>query len=291
MYNLTKELEMIIDQKRKEELKKEGFTQGAEEIKEKNIEKGNKDGRIEALRDMLVESIENQFGDIEKKVRKKIRYIKNILFLKNMIQLSYETKNIEEINTSIHNYLSDEDMYRREGYEHAINSTGGFYQTGRYKGLIDEKLSMILSIFQKRFGHLELEIKAAIITRDLKERIDELFLMTFKIYDKKELIRYIKKSMTGANVIRADAYIELHKAFMLNDLINALFETQDDSILKKIRKIRDVDEIEALIEQAKHSKCLEEFIEKLDQAFERAVNRKQELSLVIKFSLDHLLQE
>ncbi|EFI32811.1 hypothetical protein Dthio_PD0113 [Desulfonatronospira thiodismutans ASO3-1] len=276
---------MVIDRKRIEELKKEGFAQGAEEIKEKYIESGNRDGRIEALQDMLVESMKYQFNEVDKNINQKIRYIKNKLFLREMIQLSYETKNIEVINSSIHDHLSDEDMYRREGYEYAINHPNGFYQSGRFKGLINEKLSMIFSIFKKRFGHLEIEIEAAIMTMDLDERIEDLFLMTFKLYDKKELVRYLKKTMTGANVIKAGAFLVVYKSVRLNYLIDILFETKDCSIQEKIEKVRDLGEINFLIEKAKYSECLEDFIKELDQAVERAVDHRHE------FSLDHLLQE
>jgi hypothetical protein len=51
------------------------------------------------------------------------------------------------------------------------------------------------------------EIEAAILNRDLEERIDELFSMTFKIYDKQELINYISNTMTAANSLKAEGYI------------------------------------------------------------------------------------
>ena len=276
---------MVIDQKRIEELKKEGFTQGAEEIKEKYIESGNRDGRIEVLQDMLVEAMMYQFDEVDIIVKKKIRYIKNKPFLREMIQLSYETKNIEDINSYIHDHLGDEDMYRREGYEYAINHPNGFYEAGRFEGLIDEKLSMIFSIFQKRFGHLEIEIQAAIRTMDLDERIEDLFSMTFKLYDKKELVRYLKKTMTLANAFKAGGFLLGYKSVRLNYLIDVLFDTKDCSIHENIKKIRDLGEINSLIKKVQQSECLEDFLKELDQAIDRNVSHKYD------FSLDHLLQE
>lgn len=282
---------MVIDRERKDELRKEGFTSGAEEIKGKNIEKGKKDGKIEALQDMLIESIENQFGEIEKKVRKKIKFIDNKAFLQRIILTSYETKDVEDIYNSIHEHLSDEDMYRREGYRYAIDNPRGFYEAGKTEGFTNEKLYMILSIFEKRFGHIENEIEAVIITRnDLEERIDELFSMTFKIYDKQELIRYIKSTMTIANAFKAEGYLVAHKSIMLKDLIYVLFKTSDSSIQDKIKKIKHKKEMDVLIEKAKYSESLEEFINELDQAVERSMNKKNTFKDTPKL-LDHLLQE
>ena len=282
---------MVIDQERKDELRKEGFTSGAEEIKEKHIERGKMDGKIEALQKMLVDSIENQFSDVEKKVREKIRFIDNEAFLRRMILSSYDTKYIEDIYKSIHKHLSDEDMYRREGYRYAIDNHRGFYEAGKEKGHLYEKLFMIILIFENRFGDLEKEIEAAILTRDLEERIDELFSMTFKIYDKQELINYISNTMTAANSLKAEGYILGCRSARLNNLIYNLFITQDRSIQDKIKRIRDIEEVDALIEKVKHAESLEEFISELDQSVKRSVNNKKSFMGITELQFDHLLQE
>ena len=250
---------MVMEKTRKDELRREGFISGAEEVKEKNIEKGKRDGRFKALRNMFCEAIENQFGEVDKSVQKKIKYIYDIDLLKKIIIMIYECENVKDIYKYVHEQLSDEEMYRREGYETAINNAEGFYGKGREEGFIHEKLSMILSIFKNRFGYIEIELEAAIMTKDLEERIDELFFKTFEIYDKKELINYIKSTMTLANSWKGVGYVLGYKSTKLSNMINVFFDVSDIEIDNKIKRIKNIEDWATFMDDTRYINNEKEF--------------------------------
>ena len=109
--------------------------------------------------------------------------------------------------------------------------------------------------------------------------------------NKQELVRYLKKTMTIANAFEGEGFLLGYKAVKLNDLISLLFIPPDESMQNKIKKIRDVEEMDALILRVKHSSSIDDFISALDQAVDRAEHNKQNGKDRTKLRLDHLLQK
>jgi hypothetical protein len=77
----------------------------------------------------------------------------------------------------------------------------------------------------------------------------------------------------------------------LNNLIYTLFITQNRSIQYKIKRIRDIEEVDTLIEKVKHAESLDEFISELYQSVKRSVNNKKSFMGITELQFDHLLQE
>lgn len=282
---------MDLTQERIDELIKEGFASGDREIKEINLENGKKYGIIKVLKKILVETLENLYGEIDSLVSKKIDFIQDRHLLRALIINAHDKIDINTIYKSINNYLADEDMYKKLGYRKAISKAESYYADGRYNGYHSEKLSVTYDIFEKRFGELELEIEAIIKTKNLEDRIDDLYNMTYQIYNKQELIRYLNDKMTLANRMAAGGFIFGYKSVLLKNLIKNKFLQADCFIEEKIDKLKYIKHIELVTEELNNTDSIEEFTKKLTFIVDQSLNKEWDFEDIDFVHLEHLLEE
>ncbi|WP_459937826.1 hypothetical protein [Desulfonatronum parangueonense] len=282
---------MGIPQERIDELIKEGFASGDDEVKEINYENGKQAGIIKVLQKMLVESIENIYGEIDSLASKKIRFIQDRYYLRTLISYAHQKEELHFLYKSINTTLRDEDFYKLIGYQKSINNAKSYYENGEYSGYHTEKLSMVYDIFEQRFGKLELEIEAIIKTRTFDDKIDDLYKITFEINDKQDLIKYLNSTMSLHNRIAAAGFVIARKSILLKKLVKDSFSLTDNLIKDKIDKIKFIKSIDYLIDVVNKSNNVIDFTENLDRIVEQDLNQERTFENIDVVHLEDLLQE
>jgi hypothetical protein len=255
---------MSMDKNRIKELKSEGYAEIAGVIEDKYFSRGQEDGKINTLRNILIESIQKKNGGIEPLICKKISLLDDEKVLKEFILATFDIEDVSDIYRLVDDSLSDENMYRKEGYEQAIAKKKYFYACGMNEGSITTKQSIINSILKNNFGEIGLELKANINTRDSEESLDELIDQLLVIDNKQDVDSYIEKTMTGANRLKSEGCLAGCKESILKNILHEKFGSIDSSLICRISNVRSVQKIDFLTKKALEKNTMKEFLNELD---------------------------